>query len=169
MEHEVKPLRSLDARYYTDPDVFRMESARLFARTWQFADHVSQVEAPGDYFTFSAGGENLFCIRGGDGEIRAFYDVYQHRAHELISEDSNAKLLVCPYHVWTYELTGDLRSCPNIKSVPGFDRSEICLTPVRIENFHGFLFANFDPNAKPMESWFPRVREEMTRQSRYRG
>jgi hypothetical protein len=26
---------------------------------------------------------------------------------------------------------------------------------VRIENFHGFLFANLDPDAKPMDDWFP--------------
>ncbi|MCB1421906.1 MAG: aromatic ring-hydroxylating dioxygenase subunit alpha [Nitratireductor sp.] len=155
------PVRTLDARYYTDPEIFRIEHNGLFARTWQFAGHVSQVENTGDYFTFSIGGENLFCIRGKDGEIRAFYNVCQHRAHEMVHGDGNAKLLVCPYHAWTYELDGGLRSGPNVKSVPGFDRSEICLTPVRIENFHGFLFANLNPDAVPMDEWFPGVREEL--------
>ena len=35
------PVRTLDARYYTDPEVFRIEHNGLFARTWQFAGHVS--------------------------------------------------------------------------------------------------------------------------------
>ena len=67
-----EPLRSLDARYYTDPAIFAIEKQHLLASTWQFAGHVSQLEKPGDFFTFSVAGENLFCIKGKDGEIRAF-------------------------------------------------------------------------------------------------
>jgi phenylpropionate dioxygenase-like ring-hydroxylating dioxygenase large terminal subunit len=92
---------------------------------------------------------------GRDGVIRAFYNVCQHRAHELVSGEGNCKVVVCPYHAWSYELSGELRSGPNIKVVPGFDKREICLSEVRIENFHGFLFANLDPDAKPMDDWFP--------------
>ena len=158
---EQKPLRSLEARYYTDPNVFNLEKNGLLAKTWQFAGHESQIENPGDYFTFSIAGENLFCVRGKDNEIRAYYNVCQHRAHELLRGEGNAKLLVCPYHSWTYELTGELRSGPNVNSVPGFDRSKICLTPVRLENFNGFLFANLDSETKPMDEWFPGVREEL--------
>lgn len=153
---------SLDARYYTDPQIFEVERTGLFRKTWQFAGHSSQLEKPGDYFAFSIAGENLFCVKGPDGEIRGFYNVCQHRAHELVKGSGHAKVLVCPYHSWTYELTGGLRSGPNIKAVEGFDRSKICLTPIRIEDFCGFLFANLDPDAKPMDDWFPGVRKELS-------
>jgi phenylpropionate dioxygenase-like ring-hydroxylating dioxygenase large terminal subunit len=155
------PIRSLEARYYTDPEIFRIERSGLLARTWQFAGHASLAEKPGDYFTFTIAGENLFCIRGRDGELRGFYNVCQHRAHELVSGEGNARLLVCPYHAWSYELSGELRSGPNIRSVEGLNRAEICLEPVRIENFHGFIFANLDPDARPMDEWFPQVRGEL--------
>ena len=98
-----EPLRSLDARYYTDPAIFAIEKLHLLASTWQFAGHVSQLEKPGDFFTFSVAGENLFCIKGKDDAIRAFYNVCQHRAHELVTDSGNAPLLVCPYRL-------DLRS-----------------------------------------------------------
>ncbi len=156
------PIRSLDAHYYTDPKVFEIETKGVLRKTWQFAGHVSQVEQPGDYFTFTIGGENLFCIRDRDGVIRAYYNVCQHRAHELVRDSGNARLIVCPYHAWTYELTGQLRSGPNIQKVLGFDRSEICLTAIRIEEFCGFLFANLDPDAEPMDVWFPQVREQLS-------
>ena len=155
------PVRSLDARFYTDPEIFKIERNGLLARTWQFAGHASLAEKPGDYFTFNIAGENLFCIRGRDGELRGFYNGCQHRAHELVSGEGNARLLVCPYHAWSYELSGELRSGPNINSVPGLNRTEICLEPVRIENFHGFIFANLDPDARPMDDWFPQVRGEL--------
>ena len=161
MNETLPVIRSLEGRYYTSPEVFAAEQAGLLMRTWQFAGHVSQLENPGDYFAFEMSGERLFCLRDKDGEVRTFYNVCQHRAHELVSGSGNASLVVCPYHAWTYELNGKLRAGPNIRSVPNFPKSEICLTSVRTEVFHGFIFVNLDPDAKPMDDWFPGVREEL--------
>ena len=155
------PVRSLEARYYTSPEVYRQEQDTLFVRTWQYAGHVSEVEKPGDYFTFEIAGQNLFCVRGRDNELRVFHNVCQHRAHELVRGSGNAKLLVCPYHAWSYELSGELRSGPNVQSVVGFDRSKICLTPAKVDVFHGFIFVNLDPDAEPMDAWYPGAREEL--------
>ncbi len=156
-----EPLRSLDARYYTDPMVFEAEKAGLLARTWQFGCHESEIAEPGDYTTFEIAGESLFAVRGRDGEIRCFYNVCQHRAHQLVQGSGTTRVVVCPYHAWTYELTGELRSGPNINAVEGFDKSTICLSEVRVENFLGFVFVNLDPNADPMETWFPDARREL--------
>lgn len=155
-------VRSLDPQYYTDPEIFQIERKGLLRRTWQFAGHVSQVRNPGEYFTFSIAGENLFCIRDRDGELKAFYNVCQHRAHELLKDTGTVKLIVCPYHAWTYELTGQLRSGPNVQAVEGFDRSKICLTPVRIEEMCGFIFANLDLNADELDVCYPNVRQQLT-------
>ena len=155
------PTLSLAAKYYTDPEVFKLETNGLLARTWQFAGHASQLKESGDYFTFDMAGESLFCIKGRDGEIRTFYNVCQHRAHQLVSGQGQTRVVVCPYHAWTYELTGELRAGPNIKAVEGFDKSSICLTSVRTEVFLGFIFVNLDKDAKPMDEWFPNVRTEL--------
>ena len=155
------PIRSLAARYYTDPAVFEAETAGLLARTWQFAGHASQLAEPGDYLTFEIAGESLFAIRGQDGQIRTFFNVCQHRAHQLLSGAGRTRVVVCPYHAWTYELTGQLRSGPNITSVEGFDRASICLTEVKTEVFLGFVFVNLDPDAQPMDTWFPGARNEL--------
>ena len=161
MAGDVTPLKSLDARYYTDPEIFAVESNGLLASSWQFAGHASQLQKPGDYFTFEMAGESLFCVMDRNGSINTFYNVCQHRAHQLVSGTGHSKLIACPYHAWTYELSGQLRAGPNIKAVPGFDRSEICLTGVPTENFCGFLFVNLDPDARPMDEWFPDVRQQL--------
>ena len=70
-------------------------------------------------------------------------------------------MITCPYHAWTYELDGRLRGAPNMKVVEGFRRDDICLTSVPTENFCGFLFVRLDPVARPMDEWFPGVREEL--------
>ena len=58
-------------------------------------------------------------------------------------------------------LTGRLRAAPGSKQVPGFDAESICLTEVRTEVFLGFVFVNLDPDAKPMDDWFPGARAEL--------
>ena len=67
------------------------------------------------------------------------------------------RVLVCPYHAWTYELDGRLRAAPGADRVPGFDVSGIRLTPVRSEIVGGFVFVNLDPNAEPMDAWYPGI------------
>ena len=152
---------SLAARYYTDSEVYQIEIEGLLSRTWQFAGHASQMRNPGDYFTFRIADQNLFCVKGRDGRLRAFYNVCQHRAHELVQGSGTARVLVCPYHAWTYELTGELRAGPNIRNVEGFDRSRIRLTEVRCETFLGFVFVNLDLETWTMDAWFPEVRGEL--------
>ena len=75
---------ALDARYYTDAEIYRAEQNAIFARTWNYAGHISDLPEKGSYFTFKIAEQNLFCVRGRDDEIRAFYNVCQHRAHELV-------------------------------------------------------------------------------------
>lgn len=154
-------VKSLEARYYTDPEIFHLECAGLLAKTWQFACHVSDLPEGGAYVTFDIAGESLFAIRGRDHNIRVFYNVCQHRAHQLVSGAGTTRVVVCPYHAWTYELTGELRAGPNINAVKELDKSSICLTEVRTEEFLGFVFVNLDDEARPMDEVFPKVRNEL--------
>lgn len=38
-----EPIRSLAARYYTDPQIVKLENAGLLARTWLFGCHASDL------------------------------------------------------------------------------------------------------------------------------
>jgi len=142
---------------YTDAARFEREQERIFRRTWQFAGHVSQLERPGDYFALELHGRSLFCVKDREGVVRAFYNACRHRAHQLVEGSGHARALVCPYHAWTYELDGRLRAAPGASRTPGFDRSRICLTPARSEIVGGFVFVNLDPDAAPMEAWYPGI------------
>ena len=146
-------VRCLDPRYYTDAELYEFERERIMARTWQFAGHASRIKSPGDYFAFEIAGDSLFCVRDPEGAVRAFYNACQHRAHQLVKGDGNARRqLVCPYHGWSYDLSGALRAAPRN---PNLDLNGICLTAAKAEVFCGFIFVNLDPDAKPMAEWFP--------------
>lgn len=153
------PPEALPARIYTDESVYARLRERVLERAWHYACHASRVPEPGDYLAFELLGEQLFVARGRDGRLRGFYNVCQHRGHPLVEGSGRTRVLVCPYHAWAYELDGRLRAAPGTRAVPGFDRSAICLTEVRVESFLGFVFVNLAPDAAPMAECYPGVAE----------
>ena len=89
----------------------------------------------------------IVAVRGRDDQLRAFYNVCKHRAHQLLSGEGTQGMITCPYHAWTYDLTGQLRTARGTRALPGFSPGEICLDQVRIEEFGGFVYVNLDPAA----------------------
>ena len=157
------PVRALHPRYYTDPAIFQQERERIFFRTWQYVCHAQEVASPGDYRVFEVADQSLFVVRGADEKLRAFYNVCQHRAHELLTGAGNRKLISCPYHAWIYTLDGRLKRARGADEVAGFDASRICLTELRLETFCGFVFVNLDPEAASMKSWYANAEEDLRR------
>ncbi|MEL6421821.1 MAG: SRPBCC family protein [Pseudomonadota bacterium] len=143
---------TLPSSWYTDPAVFEEEISSIFHRTWQYVAHRSAFVKEGDYVTLSICGQNIFVMLGGDGELRAFYNVCRHRAHELLSEPSGnvRSVIVCPYHAWTFEREGGLRGAPMANQRPGFDKADFGLRQVRLEIFLGCVFVNLDETAAPL-------------------
>src|SRR4051794_4455354 len=92
-------MKTLPYRLYTDPQVLTEEKEKIFARTWQFVGHESQLQNPGDYLTCEVAEEPIVVVRGNDGVLRAFYNVCPHRATKLErGEQGNKKILQCGYH-----------------------------------------------------------------------
>lgn len=159
---------TLPGAYYHDPQVYGREMPAIFHRTWQYACHVSLLAAPGDYFVRDIGDQSVVVLRQNDGELRAFHNVCQHRAHRLVEGRSpldgrgqSPGVVICPYHGWTYELGGDLKHAPNSDRVAGFDKAAICLSPVRLDSLCGFVFVNLDPDARPMAEVYAGLEDEI--------
>ena len=141
---------TLPSRLYVDPAVYAWEQQAIFARSWTYAGHLGALAEPGCYVTCSVADQNILIIRGKDGALRGFYNVCQHRAHELLKGSGRAKVITCPYHAWSYHADGRLRSARGSEDMPGFDKGEFCLKPVRVETLANFVFVNLDPEAPPL-------------------
>ncbi|MEM6487967.1 MAG: aromatic ring-hydroxylating dioxygenase subunit alpha [Pseudomonadota bacterium] len=149
---------ALPPRFYTDPTSYAAARERLFMRCWHYVCHASMLPEVGDYYAFTLLDQDLFVVRGRDGVLAGFYNVCQHRGHTLVEDTGRTRLLVCPYHAWTYDLDGRLRGAPGGRTTPGFDRGRICLTRVRLETFLGFVFVTLDDAAATMDETYPGVR-----------
>ncbi len=141
---------SLRAEAYVDPLWSTFERDAIFKRTWQWVCHTEKLREPGSFVTVEVAGQPLCVVRDQDGALRAFYNVCKHRAHELLQGEGRTSKIMCPYHAWTYDLTGQLRRAPETESLADFNVRDICLDQVQVEEFCGFVFVNLDPEAKPL-------------------
>lgn len=138
---------SIPARCYYDEDCYRFEVDHILKKNWLCVGRWDQAKNKGDYFTRTMFGESLIIVRDRNGELHAHVNVCRHRWSRLVGEGSgNARLFVCPYHSWTYELDGSLRGIA-VSPIPGLDKSRCRLHSIRLELWEGFIFVNFDPNA----------------------
>jgi benzoate/toluate 1,2-dioxygenase subunit alpha len=134
---------------YSDPEVFAAEMELVFARTWVYVAHVSEIAAPGDYKTAHVGTQPVIVVRDADGGIRVLYNRCRHRASVVCRERSgNANFFRCPFHGWTYRNSGELLGVPGALRYGGdFDKADLGLLPLpRVEVYRGLVFASVDPD-----------------------
>ncbi len=145
---------TIPAPWYTDARIAQLELQNVFSRTWQSVGRTEQVEKPGQYVTATVAGEPIVAVRGGDGILRAFYNVCRHHAMTVMNEPcGHAQHMRCPYHGWTYNLEGELRGMTEFEGVCNFDRAQNGLVPVRVELWENFIFVNLDPNAASLRDF----------------
>lgn len=145
---------------YTSRDWFERERERIFARSWNYAGHVSQLPRLGDYFTVEIAGIPLIVVKGQDDEIRAFFNSCRHRGTKLLSGEGQTRLIRCPYHAWAYDLTGALQAAPLVEEDVADRKSELGLHAARLEVLDGFMFIGFDPALPPVAQTMGSLSEE---------
>lgn len=129
----------LQRAFYTAPDVFNADLDRIWRRQWLYAGHTCQIPNAGDWMTWSIGADQVLLVRGRDGEIRAFHNVCRHRGARICNAgQGTSKLLVCPYHAWTYDLDGRLRTVTEREF--GVPSAEMGLMPIALRDLGGLLF-----------------------------
>jgi choline monooxygenase len=146
------PARSMTLRSdaYTKAKWAAADLEAIFGRTWQWICHVEKLTEPGSYVSATVAGMPVAVVRDRDDVLRAFYNVCQHRAHQLLSGSGTTQSIACPYHAWVYGLDGQLKGARRADRMETFDKSEICLHRVQVEEFGGFVYANLDSAARPL-------------------
>jgi glycine betaine catabolism A len=144
--------RTLPARYYTDPDVYRAELEDFYFGSWICAGREAAIPHTGDYFLREIGGESLIVIRDAAGEVRAHYNVCRHRGTRMCtSPEGVMERIQCPYHGWTYGLDGRLLGAPHMEGAD-FCREDYPLHAARIALWDGHLFLHLGHAPEPLSS-----------------
>jgi len=138
---------------YTSPGFYRREVQTIFMKVWNFIGRADRIPDAGDYFTIEFAGVPVIVMRGADGEVRAFANSCRHRGALLLDGEGNCRAIRCPYHSWTYDTDGTLIVAPEMDATSGFDPAEWHLTPIRLEDWAGFIFINFDDTAPSLRQY----------------
>src|ERR1700733_3335070 len=166
----IHPLKLVDANQvrddfvpkhdYLSRDFAKMEEDRLWPRVWQIACREEEIPNVGDYVTYDIVDESIVVVRSAATEIKAFYNVCQHRGRRLTSGCGVMKEFACRYHGWRYDLQGrntlvvdrnDWKDC--------LRDGESDLKQVRVDIWGGYVFVNMDPNAEPLLEFLSPVPE----------
>ena len=113
----------------------------------------------GDYFTTTVNGEPIIVARAKDGAVRAFSSICQHRGMQVADDAGNCTKFTCPYHLWSYDLTGRLLGAPAMERTRGLRQEGLpAAGRCKVELWQGFVFVHFDPDAAPLGADARRLR-----------
>lgn len=155
MDKEQKmPVLPVEA--YTSQEWFEKEKEIIFGNSWQFAGLIEDLQDPGDYITVQCGNQNLVVVKGRDQRLRAFHNLCRHRGTQLLrAVGKKQKALTCPYHDWSYDLSGQLISVPEKeKEFPDLELDKICLHKASVDIWRGMIMVHPSPQAPPINEWF---------------
>jgi len=138
---------------FVNETIYQQEQEQLFARTWLFVGHESQIPQPGDYFVSCMGEESVILTRDSQGHIHVFLNTCRHRGMKVCRYDEgNTTVFTCPYHGWGYATDGRLVGVPYYREAyrEALDRSQWGLIEVaQLVNYKGTIWATWDATAPP--------------------
>ena len=146
---------------FISEEIFKLEMEHLFANTWVYVGHASQVPKPGDYYTTTVGTEPVIMVRDADNSIKVLYNRCPHKGVMLVTDTyGNAgRFFRCPYHAWSFKLNGDLLALPLkrgydpeiFKSTEG---SQGMAAVDNVRNYRDFIFCRLNPEGQSFEDFF---------------
>jgi len=152
--HQASPLPGW---CYVSEEWYAREMETLFATDWLCVGRADQVANPGDFFSIELLRHPLIVVRDEKGEVRVHSALCRHRGAIITEAVGRCRAFVCPYHAWTYSLSGALVSTPGspppMAGVEGFSPSDYGLAPIRSDTWGGFVFVTFNEDAQPLDSW----------------
>ncbi len=134
--------------FFTPPEFYEREIENIFLKEWLCVGRVDQLQKPGDYFTVDWPEAPICVALDQSGEMHAFSPVCRHRSTLVASGEGNVRFFQCPYHGWTYSLSGELVGAPDMERTRDFEKSLYCLPPLKLSQWEGFIFVNLNPEAE---------------------
>lgn len=138
---------------YISHEYVQRERESVWTKVWQVAGRADELPNSGDRKVYQIFDQSYIVIRGRDGEIRGFVNACRHRANILCHGNGSGARIMCPYHLWSYDLKGKLAGVSRSDLEEEINKDEHSLIQVPVECFAGFIFINPDPDAAPLSDF----------------
>ena len=146
----------LPPQAYTEQSYFIKEQTALFSNCWSFAGLVEDVSEGGDFITVQAGLNNLIVYLDESGKLQAVHNICRHRGMRLVDGAGKFRSkITCPYHDWTYDLTGKLKSLPKHREdFVGLDKACLSLKQAKVGCWRDMLWVHPHVDAPELSQYF---------------
>ncbi len=98
---------------------------------------------------------------GMDGHVYANVNSCTHRGLPVCRADQgNTKRFICPYHSWSYQISGELMSIPQegaVQNQPDKSMLELKRVP-KVKAWRGMIFGSFNEDIIPLEDYLGDMR-----------
>jgi anthranilate 1,2-dioxygenase large subunit len=147
---------------FTDPQIYWDEQSRIFhGPVWNYLALEIELQKPGDFVSTYAGDTKVIVARAEDDTVHAFENSCAHRGTQIVTAiRGNARRLVCPYHLWSFNTKGDLIGVPLERGIKGkggmpscFNKADHSLRKLRTAIYGGMIFGTWSPDAEPLETY----------------
>ncbi|MEC8974785.1 MAG: Rieske (2Fe-2S) protein, partial [Actinomycetota bacterium] len=133
---------------YFDSDRWAAEMELIFKRVPLVLGFTVEIPKAGDYKAMEVAGVPLILVRGRDDVVRGFVNMCSHRGAQIMDNgNGSTRSFSCPYHAWTYNLTGDLVAILDDQDFGEVDTSCMGLTPLTVEERVGIIWGSITPGA----------------------
>jgi Rieske 2Fe-2S family protein len=147
-----KPGHSLPQALYNDPDVYDFDLDAIYGQSWLLVGFEVELPKPGSHLALTIGKWPILVVRDRSGEIGGFHNSCRHRGAQICADGRGSSArLVCPYHRWTYELTGELVHASRMGE--DFDLSAHGLKPIHVESVGGAIYICLAETPPPIDDF----------------
>src|SRR5437868_9985210 len=164
IDQDITVARTLPARVYSDPEIFRGQRDRVFARTWHYAAHADVVKVAGQVhpFTLMPGAldEPLLLTRDLSDQVHCVSNVCTHRGTLVVEGPGHEQQLRCRYHGRRFTLDGRFHSMPEFEGAKDFPTKADDLPQLSLAQLERFLMVALAP-AMPFDEVAAPVRARL--------
>jgi Rieske 2Fe-2S family protein len=147
---------ALPKAMYVDPEHWVHERDSVLYTSWFCVGRIDALvlDQPRRLAVVDVAGESVLLTSDSTGALHGAYNVCRHRGSQVVPVAPDEGLpppcavaaLRCPYHSWTYDLTGALIKAPHTADVSDFDAAQYGLVPVAVASWGGFCFVHLTPS-----------------------
>ncbi len=140
--------REVKMRVLSDVELYQLEMEKIFAKTWVFLAHETEIPNSGDFVQRDLGSDSVLVTRDRDGQVHVVLNVCTHRGMKVSTLDmGNTQAHMCIYHGWAFKPNGDFIGAPVEKECMHgkmMSKEQLSLTKARVALYGGMIFATWN-------------------------
>ncbi len=140
--------REVKMRVLSDVELYQLEMEKIFAKTWVFLAHETEIPNSGDFVQRDMGSDSVLVTRDREGQVHVMLNVCTHRGMKVSTLDmGNTQAHMCIYHGWAFKPNGEFIGAPVEKECMHgkmTTKAELSLTKARVAVYGGMIFATWN-------------------------